>query len=295
MDSPAFTETPVVAENTDMSPIQITGMSYTRPPSFTGDVVIWFHQLEAHFAANQIKSDLRQLNHLISIMPSTLTAEVRDLITAAPGTVTYTHMKTEILHRTSTSTQKKFHQLLHNEVLGDRTASQLLRCMRQLIDGTEADEALLKQLFFSRLPTNVQAILAPMKNTSSTAQLAESADGILEISHPPLAAPIIAAPIINQRHMPCECSMELTKFRVDVERSIAALSSRMDQLIFQRPNFSARNKSRERSPSPRSRSTWCYFHERFGKRAYKCVQPCAFVPQVHTAAPQLPENAQAGL
>ena len=74
-------------------------------------------------------------------------------------------MKREVLLRTSLSAEKRF------QTLGDRTPSQMLRHMKRLAEDVPADSALIKQLFFLRLPLNVHAILEPMVEISSADHL----------------------------------------------------------------------------------------------------------------------------
>lgn len=268
-----------------LAPVKST--RYPDTPAFTGDVNVYFAQLEAHFSANNISSDALRLNILISQLPPALTGEVKDLITAPPPGLTYDLMKAEVLRRTTTSTQKKFHQLLHNEVLGDRRPSQLLRRMRELIDGNQADEALLKQLFFSRLPANTQAILAPMKEGTSVAQLAEAADNILETT----THSSMAAPVLNSGENALVPYREYKQFCRDMEHRLQLLTDKLDQLLLMQ-HHRARSPKR-RSPSPRGRSTLCFYHERFGQGAYKCVQPCSFYSDQRSPSIRK-ENGQAG-
>ncbi|CAE1251154.1 unnamed protein product [Acanthosepion pharaonis] len=57
--------------------------------------------------------------------------------------------------------------------------------MSELAEDAPADSALIKQLFFSMLPQNVKAILAPMVEISSAHHLATSADRIVDILKQP--------------------------------------------------------------------------------------------------------------
>ena len=91
--------------------------------------------------------------------------------------------------RTSLSTEKRFQTLVHVELLGDRMPSELLRRMRELTD-VPANSVLIKQLFFSWLPPQVKAILAPMVEKSSVDVIASSADKIMYFTKGPITAPI---------------------------------------------------------------------------------------------------------
>ena len=55
----------------------------TTLPAFSGDVRVWFAQLESYFVANNVMEQ-RQLPILFSAFPASLTPVVKDLITDTP-------------------------------------------------------------------------------------------------------------------------------------------------------------------------------------------------------------------
>ena len=59
--------------------------------------------------------------------------EVRDFILKPPTVDPYTELKKQLIKRTTASEQKRLRQLFSTEELGDRTPSQLLRRMQQLL------------------------------------------------------------------------------------------------------------------------------------------------------------------
>ncbi|KAH6948706.1 hypothetical protein HPB50_025920 [Hyalomma asiaticum] len=100
--------------------------------------------------------------------------------------------RTLLISRLTPSEPQRLQQLLHDTELGDRTPSQLLRHMRQLLHTagattTDADSRLLRELFLQRLPVNVRMVLASAadKRLSQFAELAESV--------PAVAPPSVAA------------------------------------------------------------------------------------------------------
>ena len=140
-----------------------------------------FAQLESYFAANSISVEHRPHHILFSVFPVSLTLTMKEIIPDPPNGSTYDCVKPEVLLRTSLSAGKSFQTLVNDEHLGDCTPSQLLRRMRELAEDVPADSALIKQLFFSRLPQNVQAILTPMVEISPADHLVTSTDRIVDI------------------------------------------------------------------------------------------------------------------
>ena len=67
----------------------------------------------------------------------------------------------------------------------------------------------------------------------------------------------------------------------NVNAQIQKLSSQLQILQAGQRNQSrnGRSRSRPRSDSPagnNSNSNLCYYHNKFGERAFKCIQPCSF-------------------
>ena len=81
-------------------------MAFTLP-AFTGDVRVWFAQLESYFVANNV-TEQQQLHILFSTFPASLTPPVKDLITDFPFNSTYDSIKREVLLQTSLSAEKTF-------------------------------------------------------------------------------------------------------------------------------------------------------------------------------------------
>ncbi|XP_029652553.1 uncharacterized protein LOC115225747 [Octopus sinensis] len=153
-----------------------------RLPSFTGDAGLWLAQVESHFAAHAVPPQ-QQLHLLYSSLPSRLATSVRDLIMSPHPDATYASVKAEILRRNTRSEESQFNELMADEQLGDRTPSQFLRHLREP-SGNAADAPLLQRIFFSRLPADMQTMLATVLVSVSVDQIATMADKILEFPKP---------------------------------------------------------------------------------------------------------------
>eukprot|EP00106_Octopus_bimaculoides_P003445 XP_014770887.1 PREDICTED: uncharacterized protein LOC106869596 [Octopus bimaculoides] len=242
-------------------------MSLTNLLSFTGDVILWFSQLEAHFAAHAVPSQ-RQLNLLFCSIPAPLATSVKDVITDPHPDATYKVIKAEVLRQNTKSTESKFKQLMQDEELGDRTPSQFLRHLCKFSDTTE-ENSLLRKLFFW-LPPNVQTILATAVDTNTMNQLATMADKILEFADQP-------AP-----HHFCSCSevssTASSSLHDDILEKLASLTCRMD-VLWGGHTRSLRSRSWSHScltDSFPSSSRLCWYHTRYQHKACECIQLCSF-------------------
>ena len=147
-----------------------------------------------------------------------------------PTTNRYDHLKQELIRRTSLSEQKRLHQLLISEELGDRKPSQLLRRMRQLLGDNSLEDRILKQLFLQRLSVNTQSILASMADTAGVEQLADLADKIVEVS-PPLSVSTASIAVPATYHPPQAHSdvVALQDQVAALTRQVQALSTQLQR------------------------------------------------------------------
>ncbi|XP_037580380.1 uncharacterized protein LOC119463625 [Dermacentor silvarum] len=140
----------------------ISAVDVKLPPFWTADPELWFLQVESQFAARRITADQTKYHHVVGSLPPKTASEVRDLLVAPPAVHAYTTLKQLLIRRLTPSEPQRLKQLLHGAELGDRTPSQLLRDMQQLLGTTttDVDSSLLRELFLQRLPTNVRMVLA---------------------------------------------------------------------------------------------------------------------------------------
>ncbi|XP_036369742.1 uncharacterized protein LOC118768063 [Octopus sinensis] len=157
-------------------------MAASGLPLFTGDVGLWFAQVESHFDAHAVPPQ-QQLHLLYSSLHPRLATSVRDLIISPHPDATYASVKAEILRRNTRSEESNFKELMAEEQLGYRTPFQFLRHLWEL-SGNAVDGPLLRRISFSRLPAHVQTMLATVLESVSVDQIATMADKILEFPKP---------------------------------------------------------------------------------------------------------------
>ncbi|XP_071821767.1 uncharacterized protein [Apostichopus japonicus] len=261
---------------------RLAAVSLKLPPFWPNDPTIWFAQVEAQFTTRGITSEQTQYAYVVASLQPEIAQEVRDLLLHPPAKQPYSTLKSELIKRTSASEQRRLHQLLISEELGDRKPSQLLRRMRQLLGDSKLDDNFLRQLFLQRLPTNVQLILATTSETIDVEQLAVIADKIMEVT-PSVhqVSAIVPTPTVNSVNAP---STEMAELR----EMVAALTLKVEALGRQQGNRTNRSRSkprdgkssqrRTRSPSSeRSHAgSQCWYHWQYGAAAEKGTPPCNF-------------------
>ena len=260
----------------DVASLPVSSITLKLPPFWPNDPLVWFAQVEAQFHTRNITSQPTKFAYIVSSLQPEIAQEIRDIFLQPPVDRPYDTLKSELIKRTSASEQRRLHQLLISEELGDRKPTQLLRKMRQLLGEQRLEEGILRQLFLQRLPLNAQLILASTADTLPLDQIAATADKILEVAPP---APNISA--LQQTPPPASVAppTELATLHTKVEQLTAQVESLVNHLQLQPSRY-----TRSRSPSLMRRSSLpplCWYHRRYGNNARKCTPPCSF----HNATP----------
>ena len=239
----------------------VSALSVKIPPFWPADPQLWFAQVEAQFTTRGISSQRTKFDHVVASLSPEFATEIRDLILKPPDTDPYDKLKEQLVTRTTASQQKRLQQLIHLEELGDRTPSQLLRRMTQLLGDqatVDSSQFFLKELFLQRLPAHVCMVLAS-KESDSLEDLATLADRVMEVATPQLS------------------TIDTSSLSTEVEQLRAEVATLKTHFKSFSPPPTFPRSSKRRSPSPaRPRDGLCWYHARFAEKARKCQQPCSW-------------------
>ena len=265
----------------------LSAVSIKLPPFWPQDPELWFTQVEAQFLTRGVTTEQTKFAYVVASLQPEVAQEIRDILLNPPDSDQYKTIRKELIHRTSQSQQRRLHQLIIAEELGDRKPSQLLRKMQQLSGDVKMDDKMLRQLFLQRMPTNVQAILASSSDSVKIEELASLADKILEVT-PTLShvSHVAASPVYNPPAPPTGATAAPSTTD-ELKDLVKALTLQVGELTKTVEKMSrGRSQSRSNSPSGRSRSQsprevpsdsdLCWYHYFYGKRARKCTAPCNF-------------------
>lgn len=238
------------------------------PPFWPEEPEIWFAQVEGQFTISGITSDATKFNYVIGQLDHQFSMEVKDVIINPPATGKYEKLKTELVKRLTASKEKKIKQLLMHEELGDRKPSQFLRHLQSLA-GPKVPDDFLQTIWTSRLPTSIQTVLAAQPKADLDV-LADLADRIMDLAPP---TPSVAA-TSSARPESSVSSME--KEVAALKKQIKALTMQMNRRSRSRSHNQQRARSRSRSHSNYRKFPVCWYHDKFGSKANKCVRPCDY-------------------
>ncbi|XP_038063154.1 uncharacterized protein LOC119733859 [Patiria miniata] len=273
--------------------VPVAAVSLKLPPFWPNDPTLWFAQVEAQFLTRHITVQDTKFAYVVSSLQPDIAQEVRDLLVSPPTHDRYNTLKKELIKRTSASEQKRLHQLLIAEELGDRKPSQLLRRMRQLLGENTMEDNILKQLFLQRLPTTIQGILASTSTAVNIEQLADTADKIVEVSVPTVSTVNThAAAVSSPEPAHTVANFQTLETRINqLTEQVQALTGQLSRQTRQRSRSrdTSNHNRQSRSRRPSRDPTDCWYHWRYGSKARKCVQPCSFKTN-----PNPQGNAEAG-
>ncbi|XP_035444422.2 uncharacterized protein LOC118272176 [Spodoptera frugiperda] len=259
-----------MCESENMTKSDLTGskdifrVGVRVPPFWPEKPAIWFAQIEGQFAISNITADTTKFFYVVSHLDPRYASEVEDIIVSPPADDKYGRLKTELIKRLSESREKKVHQLLTHEELGDRKPSQFLRHLQHLA-GPKVPDEFLRTIWSSRLPSNIQSIIAS-QSSSPLEVLADLADKIHDVV--PKGQVAAASSQVSD-------VLTLTKQMTELVKQVEILTRKVNDLT--RPGRSrSRSSSRHRSQSRSDVHPTCWYHYKFGKKATKCNQPCNF-------------------
>lgn len=255
-----------------MNQSDVFKVSVRVPPFWAEEPEIWFAQVEGQFGISGITSDATKFNYVIAHLDHQHSREVKDIIVSPPATQKYEKLKTELIKRLSASNEKKIKQLLMHEELGDRKPSQFLRHLKGLA-GNEIPDDFLKTIWTSRLPHGVQTVLAGQSSTASLVDLADLADRVNDLASP---SPRVAS-VSNA--VPSSLLSDLTKEVAELRKQFQKLASNRNSRSRSRTTRGGRNTSRQRSQSSYRKFPVCWYHNKFGEKASKCIRPCDYTSE----------------
>lgn len=251
-----------------IDPSNVFKVGVRVPPFWAEEPEIWFAQVEGQFSIAGITSDVTKFNYVIGHLDNQYSREIKDIIISPPATNKYDKLKTELIKRLTASKEKKIKQLLMHEELGDRKPSQFLRHLQSLAGSTVPDD-LLRTMWVTRLPHGIQTVLAGQPGAASLEDLADLADRVNDMA---TTTPKVA---VVSNAVPSSDLNELTREIAELRRQFQQMTNRNSRSR-SRSTRNTRGSSRQRSLSNYKKFPNCWYHNKFGETANKCIRPCDY-------------------
>ncbi|KOC58703.1 hypothetical protein WH47_05425 [Habropoda laboriosa] len=229
------------------------------------DPKMWFQNLEAQFAANNIDGDATKFWFIVTKLGPMQVKEITDIVNQPPKENMYSTLKKELIRRLSTAQVQRISHLLEREEVGNRTPSQFLKHMRTLA-GQSFPEDKLRSIWISRLPVPMQDILATQNDV-------------------PLKKVAVLANKLLEKALYCQKSQvnDILKEIEALRKEIVELRRIVEEVL--RGQSSSVNPARQGTADENSSTAKvqtkmmdavCWYHQKFGKRSTRCIEPCDF-------------------
>lgn len=239
----------------------------------------WFVLVESQFRIKNVNLENNKYECLLSTLPQDVATTVTDIIQNIndnwnePNLTPYTMLKEALLDRNSLSESQRLETLLKDIDIGDRKPSEFYRALKQTAGQSDSiTDKLITQLWIRKLPMQIQISLKTLPNPDSKT-LVNMADSIYEIfsmnnrGHLQAISPQISIEDNNSND----------RFN-RLEEQIKSLTESIKQLTTNTYHRSrSRTRSNSRSKKNQSNSSeLCWYHNKFGNLANKCIPPCNF-------------------
>lgn len=254
----------------DMS---INRVAIKTPPFWRNRPALWFATLEAQFHINQVTREETKFYYAVAHLDTSTADEVEEIITAPPHSQPYTTLKNALIHRFAESYDERIRKLMEREEMGDRKPSSFLRHLRSLSTDGVPDK-LLKSIWISRLPQQMQSILVTQPK-ASLEELGDLADKLHEISN---TNTFHTHAVSNTNHTNDTASQlqQLQQAVADLTTQVASLTASGSRI---------RNNPRSRSRSKSRHRGLCWYHSHYAEKAQKCTSPCTWVNKTRQTKP----------
>lgn len=244
-------------------------------PTFDKDNIIMFFTLvERFFIANEIVDSNVRFDVFVSKLNYDVLQQIQNLIINKPNRRPYEILKEEIIQLFCKSPQNGLCDLVNLKF--NHSCKDLLERMWKISDGLNISNELLKSFLFNKLPTPLKGYAKLLKSNLLLKDYCKKLDEIYE--------EIKIGDDANDN------AVNNTKFDYLVHEMKTIKSQLRNSTPFthntQIPannNFQQQNNTRNfqnyahygNFPSE-NKGVVCFYHARFGDRAFKCIPPCYY-------------------
>ncbi|XP_054259985.1 uncharacterized protein LOC128984674 [Macrosteles quadrilineatus] len=202
----------------------------------------------------------------MSSLDNEVASHLSDFITKPLSQTPYSDLKERLCSEYEISENAKVKQLTIEVFLGDKKPTTLLREMRTLA-GTQVTDSFLKVIFLQRLPSHIRTALAASQ-TNSLDDLAKLGDQIAELS-------------AVDNYVCAQGDVAQSSDRIaNLEKQVSELTQSIDGLLkLSKRNFPVKHNNNYYPKERNDQGEICWYHNKFGENAKKCVQPCLFTPK----------------
>jgi hypothetical protein len=234
------------------------GAPATLPKFWASSPAAWFRTADAYFALRGINDEIEKFYMVLCSLSETNIDSARHIIEAEPTADSFQQLREALVASHTMTEFQKVDQIVNMEPLNGRKPSELLAAMSKFRPAD--DKHFFAYHFLQRLPREV-CVLLSRESVDNMQALAEKADGFMALHRP-------------QQHD--VAAVAVSADGGEDEGAVAAVKKAANKKAANKKRFGKQRAQRSRSASIERRSPLCWLHIRFGDKARRCEQPCAW-------------------
>ena len=237
-------------------------VSLSLPAFWEKEPIVWFKCVDVFFTSRRICKQSKMFDHVLKRLPPKYLALLSDVITECSQSINpYDILKRALISRYTLSEDAQLDKL-HKIQLGEMSPIEFLAKLRGSLVSFDHNEPtfkrLIKKVFFESMSVMVRQLLSATGETDVDL-LAQKATHILSAS--PANPPTDDKP----------------QYKVNeyFHKQLGNMSDAVDELNRKLEKFTSDQRNKGSAPtSTISKNGLCFYHNRYGNRAHKCISPC---------------------
>lgn len=238
--------------------------SYNFPQFDRSDVNFYFTLCDIYFVKAGIVNEQGKFQALTLNLPSEILASVKTLVSEPSRNNPFTNLKNALILEFAQSDEVRFNSLL-NDLKFDGSCKLLYNSIIHLSEGFHFHESAIKAFFFARLPKDLRLHANSFPEDLTIQQIINRLDSAFVILNEGVKVPSA----LNARLDNVDAKLNVFTSKLDF------LTSQISFSKSQNDNSSLPQSNRAPFHSNNS-GNLCYYHQRFGNRAFRCIEPCQF-------------------
>jgi hypothetical protein len=226
--------------------------SVTLPTFWPNNPAAWFRSVEAQFVVKGVTEAADRYYLVLASLGEAQVERVHNVLDEEPGDNAYQKIKDALLSTHTLTPFQMVDKIVNMEPLGSRKPTELLAAMSRF--RPKEDHHFFAYHFLQRLPREIRVLLA--RDCCKDLQaVAEKADALMAL-HLPQSHDITAVAPVTDEAVPGS------------EEELAAAIQKGGK---KKKKWIKKKRQQEEIKSP-----LCHFHIKFGDKAHRCEEPCAW-------------------
>lgn len=267
---------PPKLDDDDETTTTVSAINIKLPKLSNADPEDWFVVIESIFRRHKITSELTMFDYAIQNMDWNQLKFVRDLLHTNPLPVdAYTQLKSKYISIVSISYFERAEKLKHLPPLGDRRPYELFLEIQQLVKSDINSDFRAQEVFLCRMPPDIQPTLRNMLIEGQKLEnVAKRADTLVST----LKSVSTVEQSASANSGPLDAIKELTNEVKLLKSEVNAIKqqNRNSQNYRNKNQYRNTNASSESNKNVNINTGWCFFHQKFKEKAFKCKEGCKY-------------------